>query len=161
MNKSLFFTVLSILLISAATDAHACTSAIITGKVTANGKPMLWKHRDTGQEQNRIAYFDSGKYGFLALTDAPDKGEEAWIGTNKAGFSIMNTASYNLKDDEVREMDREGKLMLRALELCAGMGDFGRFLETLSRPMTEELNSGVIDASVRTGFYASTNHSWV
>ncbi|HNR27527.1 MAG TPA: hypothetical protein PKY83_03540 [Bacteroidales bacterium] len=161
MNKSLFFTVLSILLISAATDAHACTSAIITGKVTANGKPMLWKHRDTGQEQNRIAYFDSGKYGFLALTDAPDKGEEAWIGTNKAGFSIMNTASYNLKDDEVREMDREGKLMFRALEICAGLEDFERFLDTLSRPMRVEANFGVIDASGGAAFYEVNNHSWV
>ncbi|MDD4436285.1 MAG: hypothetical protein PHT09_08895, partial [Bacteroidales bacterium] len=83
MKKSLFFAVFSLFLVFVTIRSQACTSAIITGKVTANGKPLLWKHRDTGQEQNRIAYFNTGKYDFLALVDAPDKGEAAWIGTNK------------------------------------------------------------------------------
>ncbi|MEJ1730275.1 hypothetical protein SMA90_28515, partial [Escherichia coli] len=135
---SFLFITINFLLISA--GAYACTSAIITGKVTANGRPLLWKHRDTGQEQNRIAYFTTGKYAFLALVDAPDQGGTAWTGTNSAGFSIMNTASYNLKDDQVKEMDQEGKLMYRALEICAGTEDFERFLDTLSRPLRVEAN---------------------
>jgi len=161
MKKSLFFAVFSLFLVFVTIRSQACTSAIITGKVTANGKPLLWKHRDTGQEQNRIAYFNTGKYDFLALVDAPDKGEAAWIGTNKAGFSIMNTASYNLKDDQVEDMDHEGKLMFRALEICADLEDFERFLDTLSRPMRVEANFGVIDALGGAAYYEVNNHSWV
>lgn len=156
---SFLFITINFLLISA--GAYACTSAIITGKVTANGRPLLWKHRDTGQEQNRIAYFTTGKYTFLALVDAPDQGGTAWTGTNSAGFSIMNTASYNLKDDQVKEMDQEGKLMYRALEICAGTEDFERFLDTLSRPLRVEANFGVIDAFGGAAYYEVNNHSWV
>ncbi len=139
----------------------ACTSAIITGKVTANGKPLLWKHRDTGQEQNRIAYFTTGKYAFLGVVNAPDKGGVAWAGTNSTGFSIMNTASYNLKDDHVKEMDLEGKLMYRALEICASLADFERLLDTLTRPMRVEANFGVIDAMGGAAYYEVNNHSWI
>lgn len=27
---------------------HACTSIIISGKATPDGRPLMWKHRDTG-----------------------------------------------------------------------------------------------------------------
>ncbi len=27
--------------------------------------------------------------------------KEAWIGMNDAGFAVMNTASYNIKDDRI------------------------------------------------------------
>lgn len=159
-HKSLFFTVF-IFIILLSNNSQACTSAIITGKVTANGKPLLWKHRDTGEEQNRIEYFTTGKYAFLALVNAPDKGGTAWIGTNNAGFSIMNTASYNLKDDDVKEMDREGKFMYRALEICADLNDFEKMLDTLSRPIGVEANFGVIDALGGAAYYEVNNHSWV
>lgn len=139
----------------------ACTSAVITGKVTPNGKPLLWKHRDTGEEQNRIAYFTTGKYPFLAVVNAPDEGGIAWAGTNSAGFSIMNTASYNLKDDDIKEMDHEGVLMYRALEICGSLQDFEHFLDTLSRPMRVEANFGVIDALGGAAYYEVNNHSWV
>jgi hypothetical protein len=90
-------------------EIFACTSAIITGKVTKDGRPLLWKHRDTGEEQNRIEFFSSGIYKFLALVNSANAIDEAWTGTNEKGFSIMNTASYNLKDtnDKTKEQDKE------------------------------------------------------
>ena len=30
-----------------ATPVHACTSAVVSGKVTLDGRPLLWKNRDT------------------------------------------------------------------------------------------------------------------
>ena len=53
----------------AASDAAACTSAIVSGRVTANGRPLLWKHRDTGAGDNkveRIAATDS-TFEYVAL----------------------------------------------------------------------------------------------
>lgn len=158
-----FFTIylLGMVLSIATEPLQACTSAIITGKATADGRPLLWKHRDTGQEQNRVEYFTTGKYAFLALVDSRDNGGIAWTGTNNVGFSIMNTASYNLKDDQVTEMDKEGLVMYRALEICATLADFEHMLDTLRRPMGVEANFGVIDAQGGAAYYEVNNHSWV
>ena len=156
-----FFILCGLFLMSALlTEAVACTSAIVTGKVTPDGRPLLWKHRDTGQEQNRMAWFTGSKYNFLALVDSPGVPTEAWTGSNEVGFSIMNTASYNLKDDDVKEMDMEGVLMFKALGLCKTLADFEHFLDTLSRPMRVEGNFGVIDAEGGAAYYEVNNHSY-
>lgn len=63
-----------------------------------------------------------------------------WTGSNETGFSIMNTASYNLKDDDIKEMDQEGNLMRKALRVCKTVQDFEHFLDTLPRPMQVEAN---------------------
>ena len=49
------------------TDVYCCTSAIISGKVTPDGRPLMWKHRDTGEENNRVDYIKGPKYNFIAL----------------------------------------------------------------------------------------------
>lgn len=139
----------------------ACTSVIVTGKATPDGRPLLWKHRDTGTEWNHIAFFNDGKYRFIGLVNSDDKAGEVWTGTNETGFSIMNTASYNLKDDNVKLMDGEGILMRRALEICRTLGDFEHFLDTLSRPMRVEANFGVIDAYGGAAYYETNNHRYV
>ncbi len=143
-------------------EAQSCTSAIFTGKVTKDGRPLLLKHRDTGELNNRVEFFQGPKYGFLGLVDSPSEGGVAWSGTNLVGFSIINTASYNLKDDDVpsSEMDREGELMFKALGVCKNLKDFEYFLDTLSRPMGVEGNFGVIDAEGGAAYYEVNNHKW-
>lgn len=140
--------------------SYACTSAIIIG---SDGKPLLWKHRDTGTLDNRLEHFKGEKYSFVGLVNSSSEGGEVWIGSNTAGFAIMNTASYCLNDDEVPAsmMDREGILMYRALEICASLSDFENFLDTLSRPMGVEANFGCIDAYGGAAYYETSNTSYV
>ena len=142
--------------------SFACTSAIITGKATPDGKPLMWKHRDTGQENNRMQFFKGEKYSFLALMNSPDNLDEAWTGTNNVGFSIMNTASYNLKNDDVNSslMDKEGVVMFKALATCKTLSDFEKFLDKYKRPMGVEANFGVIDAEGGAAYYEVNNDSW-
>ena len=162
MKKSLKLVVLSLIVSLLGTiDAYTCTSAIISGKITPDGRPLLWKHRDTGEENNRIEFFKGGKYTFIALVDSPDRGGAAWTGTNSAGFSIMNTASYNIKDDNVKEMDMEGVLMYKALAECKNLADFEKFLDNLPRPMRVEANFGVMDAEGGAAYYEVNNTKWV
>ena len=73
----------------------ACTSIIISGKATPDGRPLMWKHRDTGAPYNHITYIDEGGYRFLGLVNSDDPDGAVWTGSNETGFSIMNTASYN------------------------------------------------------------------
>lgn len=142
--------------------SYACTSAIIPGWATPDGRPLLWKHRDTGTLDNRLEHFKGEKYAFVGLVNSPSEGGEVWIGSNTAGFAIMNTASYCLKDDDVPacDMDREGFLMYRALEICATLEDFEHFLDTLSRPMGVEANFGCIDAFGGAAYYETDNDGW-
>lgn len=151
----------SIILITIS-DLQACTSAIITGKLTPNGRPLMWKHRDTGEENNRVEYIKGEKYNFLALVNSPDNTLDAWTGTNSVGFSIMNTASYNLKDDDIANkfMDREGEVMYKALAVCKTLADFEKLLDNYKRPIGVEANFGVIDAEGGAAYYEVNNDSW-
>jgi hypothetical protein len=73
----------------------------------------------------------------------------------------MNTASYNLKDDTVKEMDMEGVLMYKALAQCKNLADFEAFLDNYPRPMRVEANFGVIDAEGGAAYYEVNNTRWV
>ncbi len=158
--------------LAASFPAFCCTSVIISGRVTYDGKPVMMKHRDTGQLNNRIERFKGDKFDFIALVNSDWRTKplskygfsgEAWTGVNSAGFSIMNTATYDLKDDDVpaEEMDREGIVMFRALGICETLEDFENFLNSLPRPMGVEANFGVIDAHGGAAYYEVNNTKWV
>ena len=88
----------AILLVLGMVPAFCCTSVIISGKVRKDGKPVMYKHRDTDHTSNEIKWFQGEKYSFIGLVDTDvDPSPEVWAGTNSAGFSIMNTATYDLK----------------------------------------------------------------
>ena len=128
----------------------ACTSAVISGKATPDGRRLLWKNRDTDFMQNHVAYVKGEKYDFIAnVNSANFPGlKEAWMGTNSAGFALMNTQSYNLvdvKDGEERGA-ANGRIIYRALEVCATLEDFCHFLDTIAKPSLIEANFGAIDA---------------
>ncbi len=146
-----------------AVPSFSCTSVIISGKVNG-GIPVMFKHRDTDHIDNRMQWFQGERYDFIGLvnSDAGSDVREVWSGANSAGFCIMNTATYDLKDDDVPAsmMDREGLVMFRALEVCATTADFEHMLDTLRRPMGVEANFGVIDAFGGAAYYEVNNHSW-
>jgi len=163
---------ISILLLIVAIPCYCCTSVIISSRYSTSGRPVMMKHRDTGELDNRIERFKGEKYDFVALVNSNWASEptckygylgEAWSGTNSAGFCIMNTATYDLKDDNVpvEEMDREGVVMFRALGECATVADFERLLDSMPRPLGVEANFGVIDASGGAAYYEVNNYKWV
>ncbi len=170
MKAAPFF---SILLLFISVQAFACTSCIISGQYTKDGKAVMFKHRDSSCQDVAVEYFQGEKYRMMCLVNAdwrtnplakvPLGTREAWAGMNETGFAIMNTATYDLKDDDLPAdmMDREGVLMYRALEICTTLEDFEYFLDTLSRPMGVEANFGVIDEKGGAAYYEVNNHSWV
>ncbi|MDE6650296.1 MAG: hypothetical protein K2K45_10245 [Muribaculaceae bacterium] len=146
--------------------AFACTSAIIGAELNPYGRPLLWKHRDTSSIDNKVEYVAPGPegYGYTGLFNASDSRlSECWTGFNTEGFAIMNTASYNIKDDNVpeKDMDKEGFVMTKALRCCVTVDDFARLLDSLPRPMGVEANFGVIDATGSGAYFETNNNSYI
>lgn len=146
--KSIVFALCAVVAVAMWAEADACTSAVISGRATKSGRPLLWKHRDTGTEWNHIEYFKGDKYGFSALVNSRDKErKEAWAGANEKGFAIMNTASYNMKPDSLKYLpEREGEVMKDALGKCATVAEFEEYIKNMKLPRALETNFGVIDA---------------
>lgn len=136
----------------------ACTSMIIGPRASKSGRPLLWKHRDTGTEHNMVERVNRpGQFEYVALFNGGDTAlAEAWMGMNERGFAIMNTASYNLAPDTARIKDREGLVMSRALATCVTVDDFRNLLDTLPKPLGVQANFGVIDA-LGNGAYFETD----
>jgi hypothetical protein len=145
----------------------ACTTAVISGRVTADGRPLLWKSRDTRTTRlNEVVVYEGERHRVLAVFNAGRR-DAVWMGVNSAGFCIENSLSRDLgPDGETGGPDGVGSagqkptppggkrglgnggIMKTALETCATVEDFRRLLErTDAIGRTTDANFGVIDAS--------------
>ncbi len=157
MKKTILITI--ILLVFVAIDISACTTAVISGKYTKDGRPLLWKHRETWAINNKIMQFDDGKYAYTALVNSKDKtGKSVWIGYNSTGFGIMNSASYNLNNDTIEQTGLEGRVMKEALQTCATIDEFEQFLLNMEEPRRLEANFGVIDGNGGAAYFELGNY---
>lgn len=144
----------------------SCTSAIVGADMNPYGRPLLWKNRDTSTFDNKIEYIPAkdSEFAYVALFNAKDSLlQEAWMGMNEYGFAVMNTASYNIKDDKVpeKDMDKEGFVMTKALKTCKTVDDFASLLDSINKPMGVEANFGVIDAYGNGAYFETNNRSYV
>lgn len=140
--------VLACVAVFMAQQALACTSAIISGRLTADGRPILWKNRDTSNKRNSLAWYQGERFAYVGVVNSADvrSPRSVWMGTNEAGLAIMNTLSYNLSEDDKAAGRDNGWLMHRALEVCRTVDDFQQLLDTLPRPLMVRTNYGLIDA---------------
>ena len=147
-SKSLLYIAITLLALFGFASAEACTSAVISGRATKSGRPMLWKHRDTEKEWNHIEHMQGKRFAFTGLVNSEDpERKDVWVGANERGFAIMNTASFNMKPDSLKYLpEREGEIMKLALGECATVAEFEEFLKNLPQPRALETNFGVIDA---------------
>lgn len=158
-NYLLSFALLFALTIFFPADLNGCTSAIFTGRVTVDGRPIMWKHRDTGQPNNRVDKYKGEKHTFIALVNSNTKGNSAWSGTNEAGLSIMNTASYNLNTIEDLKKNNVSYVMFQALSKCSTLAEFEQLLDEF-RPLALEANIAVIDAQGGAAYYECAEDKW-
>ncbi len=158
MKKTLFLTIALLIM----QHGISCTTAVISGKYTKSGKPMIWKLRDTESFKNKMMYFTDGKYTYVGLVNTKDlKGENVWGGANNAGFAIMNSASFNVNmDDTSKIKDQEGRFMKMALQQCATLEDFEKLLKDAPKPMGLAAHLGVLDADGNVAFYEVNNYTF-
>ena len=129
------------------TTASACTTAVVSGRVTNDGRPLLWKNRDFSQKHNEVIRLTGGTYNAIGVVNAGSR-TSVWMGTNDAGFCIENSLSLDLNSKTTTKGPGNGSLMRRALESCATIDDFIKLLnETEKTGRVTCGNFGVIDAN--------------
>ena len=152
--KHLF--IICFFLMSFIVQGYSCTSAVVSGKATDDGRPLLWKHRDTGDLENKLVYAEGSKYDFVGVANRSDTlSLQIWMGSNEVGFAIMNTASYNLNKGQVCDVpdDQEGLFMRAVLEVCSDLSDFEAFMDSSVGTWGLAANFGVIDARGGAAYY--------
>jgi hypothetical protein len=151
-------------LVLAVQAAAPCTLAVISGRATANGRPLMWKNRDTSDPNNKLAFFKGPKYDFIAVvvSEDPSPAPAVWGGLNTAGFAIMNAQANDL-GDAARKLDGDGNgaFMKLALGACATVKDFEDLLVRERGKWDLATNLGVIDAGGAACFFETRRDSFV
>ncbi len=133
-------------------DSSACTIAVVSGNATQDGRPILWKNRDTEHFfKNEVKYFTDaelrdGYIGIVNCNDMQDQEEtiKVWSGANDEGFAICNAVVFY--DEPYDDSSQNGVVMKQALMTCTTVQDFDDLLEDWYGPGISG-NFGVIDAS--------------
>jgi hypothetical protein len=159
----LFFLILTAVL--SAAPIWPCTVAVVSGKATPDGRPLLWKNRDTGNPYNHAMYIEGEKYNFIGIVNSMDPyGISIWSGVNSAGFCIMNSMSYNIdaanNNNNSNSGPGNGELMRLALENCATADDFEALLKETAGKRKVDANFGVIDAQGGAAFFETSDDGY-
>ncbi len=140
-------------------ENEECTIAVLSSKATPDGRPVLWKNRDTGVLNNEVVYFNDGIYPYVALVNAGES-YRAWMGLNDQGFAILNALSYNLPDS-INMGITNGELMKLALQSCATIADFELLLAETNDPGRKNpANIAVMDAVGGATVFEVGNRCW-
>lgn len=141
---SKWFLVICICALAGCVPAFACTTALVSSGASSNGRPMIWKQRDTAYEFSVLKHVMDGKYEFTAIFDANDTAlASAYAGVNEKGFAIINNLSYNLSGCDC--LRSNGALMRLALATCADVDEFLSLVGSFPVPRSFEANFGVAD----------------
>lgn len=160
-GKSLWMLLSIVLLFGASGRAMACTSFIVSGKATKDGRPLIFKNRDTGDANNVVVDVQGELHRYMGIAASWDKKPvDIWGGHNEAGFAIINTAAYNMNGCKGKDTDNDGRLMRRALEICRTLADFEHLLDTLPKPRGLNSNFGVLDSEGGCAYYETGDSSY-
>lgn len=125
--------------------ARPCTTAVISGRATPDGRPLLWKNRDFWQPHNEVVYFRGERFSFVAVVNAGAT-QNVYMGVNSAGFCLENSVTRDLPG-AAGQGPGNGAFMKHALEHCATVAEFESLLrQTNATGRRTRANFGAIDA---------------
>ncbi len=139
-----------------------CTTAIFSGSSTPDGRPILWKNRDTDTLSNKVVFVNDKPHSYLGVVNADDPdGRMVWGGLNSAGLAIANSVAYNLPQRAGEQADLEGIVMADVLRTCARVDDVERyFAANLGPDLGAQANFLVIDAKGGASIFEVHNHGF-
>ncbi|PKL35299.1 MAG: hypothetical protein CVV44_21030 [Spirochaetae bacterium HGW-Spirochaetae-1] len=147
--------------------AEACDVAVVSGKVTTNGRPILWKSRDCSanwhQELEYFPAINSRAGGCVMVHNYDDL---AWInngvrenpsgGLNEAGLAVSCTSVYEDFNPYHEAININTDLIRETLQECATLDDFDTYLKNWYNNHAGMVISGnfvVIDAQGGAALY--------
>ncbi len=133
--------------------ALGCTVMIAAASATEDGRPMLFKNRDSSNAYMVDMRIDQQE-GFRFIAQyalREDTWEGPWSGYNETGFCIANSLSYNYSGAEYASMNKE--ILDMALRHCATATEFEQLIDRLEKPVDVRANYAVIDAQGNAAFY--------
>ncbi len=137
--------------------AQECTTAVVSGAATPDGRPLLWKNRDTEERDNKVVLVTDGPLAAVAVASV-GASSSVWMGVNAAGFAIENS---NSEDLEGTSGGGNGTFMRQALATCSTVADFEALLVlTNAAGRTTRANYGVIDATGGAALFEVGNHTF-
>lgn len=122
-------------------NVEACTIVAVSGNVTADGRPLLLKNRDSSIGNLTIRIGKGLNHTYLCHHSI--NYGYALAGYNDAGFAIVNSDSYNMPNSS---NTWNAYIMQLALERCATVDEFAYLLDTITKPVALASNYGVMDA---------------
>jgi hypothetical protein len=138
--------------------ARPCTIAVISGKATADGRPLLWKNRDVTNQDNVVSFSTGKVHDYLGLADAGVTAK-IFAGLNAAGLAVVNAVSNDLEGTSDSD---NGIIIKRILEECATVDEVEALLAaTNASGRKTEANFGIIDAFGGGAIFETGNRSYV
>ena len=137
----IFSVFICLLAIMVATQTWACDVAVVSGRVTTDGKPLIWKNFDNSSSANQqIAYFPAKKAapgGYLMVYRFEDgmkllnNGSAITPsgGVNESGFAIAGTSVYQDYNITAEPLNINTVLMEEALATCTTLAEFESLLK--------------------------------
>ncbi|MBN2356378.1 peptidase C45, partial [candidate division KSB1 bacterium] len=155
--KLRIFIIPLVLLTGMLNAREECTTAVISGAATVDGRPLLWKNRDSREGDNEVMFFRGPRYDFIGVINADDT-SQVWMGLNTAGFAIMNSESMDQEGDSA---DTEGFFMKKVLGICGTVDELEKALQlTNDTGRGTRANFGCIDAFGGCAFFEAGNHTY-
>lgn len=143
ITSVIFFT----LFLLSQPQAEGCTVGVVSGKYTSDGRPLIWKNRDSNTLDNVYIYVTGGKYNYTAVVPIGDMaGKRVLYGHNEAGFAVMNSTANNIRAEKGAENNPlNANVMRQGLAKCATVAEFVEMIRELV-PHTYGSNYGCFDA---------------
>lgn len=164
LNSKLFFSrallfVAGVFLLTVSAS-FACDIAVVSGRVTTNGRPLIWKNRDcSGDWHQEIRYFEAvtaraGGYLMVYNHDEVARMNNGDLvnpsgGVNAAGFANACTSVYEDFNPIHEAFNINTDLIRESLQKCATVEDFETLLMNWRENHPGKVISGnfvVIDA---------------
>jgi hypothetical protein len=160
MKRSFGFAIILGTLLGYVPFALASTIAILSGDVTADGRPMLMKNRDnSANAYQEFRYDNSGQYSFIGVCYA-GLTDQVWGGVNNVGFAVHNANAWNFPDT-VAGVDDDGYIMQRALSSCFTVEDFAAIMDSTDIVgRTTPCIYGVLDAFGGGALFEADDHRY-
>ena len=147
-------------------DIWACTAVIASGKATTDGRPFIFKNRDSSDGiNNSLLCLKGSKYYYMGVVNYSTSSSPTsiWYGHNEAGFAILNTVAYYVNSATSKANTSAGALMKKALGQCATVDEFEALLsltQAQTSGVTLSTNFAVMDTLGNVAVFEASNRKY-